>query len=111
MPFLSDRRTLAAGAVVANILDGKFNRVLQENSKVTVAQTSDGDVFGTIIVGRELLMDDQEIPNTAAATPRNPEDILAQTVGRAGEEVILKVRNADAVNPQIVVTHVYIEPL
>lgn len=110
MPFLKDRRSVAANGVVANVLEGKFNRVLQENSKVTVAMT--GSVvsgFGTIVVGRELLMDDQEIPDTAA-TPRNPEDILAQTVGRAGEEVIIKIRNANA-GANVINTNVYIEPI
>jgi len=113
MPFLSDNRTLAAGAVVANVLDGKFNRVLQENSKVTVAQVCDGDVASTIIIGRELLMDDQLtlIESVAGGSPRNPEDIIAQSVGRAGEEVIVKVRNTDAANAQTVKTNVYIEPL
>lgn len=110
MPFLSDERTLTPGLVVDNVLEGKFNRVLQEASKVTIAMTSDGDVFATVIVGRELLMDDQLIPATSNP-PRNPEDILAQTVGRPGEEVIVKVRNADAANPQVVSTNVYIEPI
>ena len=113
MPFLSDNRSLAASEVVANALDGKFNRVLQEPSKVTVAQVCDGDVATTIIVGRELLMDDQDtlIESAAGASPRNPEDILAQTIGRAGEEIIVKVRNTDTVNAQTVKTNVYIEPI
>lgn len=113
MPFLSDNRSLAASEVVANVLDGKFNRVLQENSKVTVAQVSDGDVFSTIIVGRELLQDDQEclIESAAGASPRNPEDITAQTIGRVGEEIIIKVRNSDTVNAQTIKTNVYIEPI
>lgn len=113
MPILTDVRTLAAGAVVANILEGKFNRVLQEPSKVSVAQVCDADVAATIIVGRELLMDDQLtlIQSAAGASPRNPEDIIVQTVGRVGEEVIIKVRNVDTVNPQVVRTNVYIEPI
>jgi len=113
MPFLSDSRTLAAGVVVANVLDGKFNRVLQSPSKVTVAQVCDGDVASTIIVGRELLMDDQLtlIESAAGASPRNPEDIIAQTVGNTGEEVIIKVRNTDAAAAQTVKTNVYIEPI
>lgn len=110
MPFLSDVRTVAIGGVVANVLEGKFNRVLQENSKVTVAMTAElVDGFGTIVVGRELLMDDQELPNTNAG-PRNPEDILAQTVGRAGEEIIVKLRNANALTNDVR-TNVYIEPI
>ncbi len=110
MPFLSDFQDLATTVVVANVLAGKFNRVLQENSKVTIAMTAElDDAFATVIVGRELLVDGQMIPPTAAS-PRNPEDIIAQTVGRAGEEVIIGIRNANAANVEFR-THVYIEPI
>ncbi len=110
MPYLSDFRDLATTVVVANVLEGKFNRVLQENSKVTVAMTSELDSqFATVIVGRELLIDAQEIPNTNAS-PRNPEDILSQTVGRAGEEIIVGVRNGNALANEVH-TAVYIEPI
>ncbi len=110
MPYLSDFRDLGIAGIVANVLDGKFNRVLQENSKVTVAMTSElVSQFVTVIVGRELLVDAQEIPATNAS-PRNPEDIIAQTVGRAGEEVIIGVRNGNAAANEVH-TAVFIEPL
>ncbi len=110
MPFLSDFRDLAIAGIADNVLDGKFNRVLQEASKVTVAMTAElASQFGTVIVGRELLMDGQQIPFTNAP-PRNPEDILAQTVGRAGEEVIIKVRNGNAAANEVS-TSVWIEPI
>lgn len=110
MPFLSDRRSVASGAVVDNVLDGKFGRVLQENSKVTVAITASVDSgFATVLVGNEVLIDGQEIPDTAAA-PRNPEDILAQTVAAVGDEVIVKLRNANA-GANVIRTSVFIEPL
>ncbi len=110
MPYLSDFRDLATTVVVNNILDGKFNRVLQENSKVSVAMTAElASQFGTVIVGRELLMDAQAIPATNAP-PRNPEDIIAQTVGRAGEEIIIGVRNGNALANEVS-TAVYIEPI
>ncbi len=110
MPFLSDNQAVLTTVVVANVLAEKFNRVLQENSKVTVAMTGSlVSGFATVIVGRELLVDAQEIPDTAAS-PRNPEDILSQTVGRAGEEVIVGVRNGNAL-ANVIRTHVYIEPI
>jgi len=110
MPFLSDLTDLATTVVVANVLEGKFNRVLQENSKVSIALTSElVSMFATVIVGRELLVDAQEIAATNAG-PRNPEDIIAQTVGRAGEEVIIGFRNANAAANEAH-TAVYIEPI
>ncbi len=110
MPYLSDFRDIGIAGIVANVLDGKFNRVLQENSKVTIAMTSElVSQFATVIVGRELLVDAQEVPATNAS-PRNPEDIIAQTVGRAGEEVIIGVRNGNAAANESHVA-VFIEPL
>lgn len=110
MPYLSDFRDLGIAGIVANVLDGKFNRVLQENSKVTVAMTSElNSQFATVIVGRELLVDAQELPATNAS-PRNPEDIIAQTVGRAGEEVIIGARNGNAAANELH-TAVFIEPI
>ncbi len=110
MPYLSDFQDLATTVVVDNVLEGKFNRVLQEASKVSVAMTSElASQFGTVIVGRELLLDGQAVPATNAP-PRNPEDIIAQTVGRAGEEIIVKVRNGNALNNEVS-TAVFIEPI
>jgi len=110
MPFLSDFRDLAIAGVADNVLEGKFNRVLQEASKVTVAITAElASQFVTVVVGRELLIDGQAAPATNAP-PRNPEDILAQTVGRAGEEVIVKVRNGNAAANEVH-TSVWIEPI
>ncbi len=110
MPFLSDRQDVATTVEVANVLQGKFGRVLQENSKVTVAMTTQLDSgFATILVGNEVLMDGQELPNTNAA-PRNPEDILAQTVAAVGDEVIIRIRNGNALS-SIFRTHVWIDPI
>lgn len=110
MPFLSDQRTVAANTVEDNVLANKFNRVLQAPSKVTVAITAElsGDGFATVIVGRETLIDDQVLPDTNAF-PRNPEDILVQTVANAGEEIIVKVRNADAAATNDIRTAVWVQ--
>jgi len=111
MPFLSDRRSLIAVSGIAdNVLEGKFGRVLQENSKVTVAITASVvSGFATVLVGNEILVDGQEIPDTNAAV-RNPEDILAQTVAAIGDEVIVKLRNANA-GANVIRTHVWIDPI
>lgn len=110
MPFLADRRSVPTTDVVDNVLEGKFGRVLQENAKVTIAQTAAlDDAFSTVLVGNEVLIDGQEIPDTAAS-PRNPEDILSQTVAAVGDEIIIRVRNANA-GANVVRTHVFIEPI
>lgn len=108
--FLSDRTDVLTAAVVDNVLANKFGRVLVEPSKISVAMTgSIIDAFATIIIGSEILIDGQEIGNTAAA-PRNPEDVLVQGFGEKGDEVIVKVRNANAAT-NTVRTAVFIEPV
>jgi len=94
--FLSDKRTVAIAGVVDNILSGKFSEFLQEDSKISVAVTSEVDsLFASVIVGNELLIDGQEVSDTNAS-PRNPEDVLVQGFGSKGDRVIVKLRNGNA---------------
>ncbi len=110
MPYLSDNQSVATTVTIDNILDGKFGRVLQENSKVSVAMTTSVPTgFATVLVGTEVLIDGQELPDTAAF-PRNPEDIVAQTVGAVGDEVIIRIRNGNAA-ANVFRSSVFIEPI
>lgn len=108
--FLSDKRNVAIAGVVDNILTGKFSEFLQEDSKVSVGVTSALDsLFASVIIGNELLIDGQEVNDTAAAV-RNPEDILVQGFGQKGDRVIVKLRNANAA-AQDVRSAIFIEPV
>lgn len=108
--FLSDRTNVAIGGTVDNILTGKFSEFLQEDSKVSVAMTSEVDsLFASVIIGNELLIDGQEVNDTNAA-PRNPEDVLVQGFGQKGDRVIIKLRNGNAAT-NITRTNVFIEPV
>lgn len=108
--FLSDRRTVAIGGVVDNVLTGKFAEFLQEDSKISVAMTAELiSLFATVIIGNELLIDGQEVGNTNAV-PRNPEDVLVQGFGQKGDRVIIKVRNANALTNDTR-TSVFVEPV
>jgi len=110
MPYLSDSQTVGIGGVVANVLVGKFGRVLGENSKISVGVTGElASLFATVLVGNDIIMEDQEVPNTNASV-RNPEDILVQTVGQVGDEIIVKLRNANAATNDAR-TSVFIEPI
>ncbi len=110
MPYLSDNQTVGIGAVVANVLVGKFGRVLGENSKVSIAVTAQlVSLFVTVLVGSDIIIEDQEVPATNAP-PRNPEDILVQTVGQLGDEIIVKLRNANAATNDSRVS-VFLEPI
>ncbi len=108
--FLSDKRTVAIGATVDNILTGKFSEFLQEDSKVSVGITSEVDsLFGSVIIGNELLIDGQEVNATNAAV-RNPEDVLVQGFGQKGDRVIVKLRNANVATNDTR-TNLFIEPV
>jgi hypothetical protein len=89
--FLSDFQDVGIGATVDNVLAGKFSEFLQEDSKISVAITSELDSqFASVIIGNELLIDGQEVNNTNAA-PRNPEDVLVQGFGQKGDRIIVKL--------------------
>jgi hypothetical protein len=108
--FLSDVTTVGIGATVDNVLAGKFSEFLQEDSKISVALTAElVDLFVTVIIGNELLIDGQTVGNTDAA-PRNPEDVLVQGFGQKGDRVIIKLRNANAATNDAR-TSVFIEPV
>lgn len=108
--FLSDKRTVAIAGVVDNILSGKFSEFLQEDSKISVAITSEVDsLFASVIVGNELLIDGQEVSDTDLS-PRNPEDVLVQGFGAKGDRVIVKLRNGNAATNDVR-SAIFIEPV
>ncbi len=108
--FLSDKRTVGIGATVDNILTGKFSEFLQEDSKISVALTSEVDsLFASVIIGNELLIDGQEVNATNAAV-RNPEDVLVQGFGQKGDRVIVKLRNVNLATNDTR-TNIFIEPV
>ncbi len=108
--FLSDFQDVGIGATVENVLAGKFSEFLQEDSKISVAVTSElVTMFASVIIGNELLIDGQEVSNTNAA-PRNPEDVLVQGFGQKGDRIIVKLRNGNALANEAH-TAIFIEPV
>lgn len=108
--FLSDETDVGIGATVDNILTGKFSEFLQEDSKVSIAITSElNSLFASVIIGNELLIDGQQVNGTNAA-PRNPEDVLVQGFGSKGDRVIVKLRNGNLAT-NIARSNIFIEPV
>jgi len=108
--FLSDETDVGIGATVDNILTGKFSEFLQEDSKVSIAITSElNALFASVIIGNELLIDGQQVNGTNAA-PRNPEDVLVQGFGAKGDRVIVKLRNGNLAT-NITRSNIFIEPV
>lgn len=108
--FLSDETNVGIGATVDNILTGKFSEFLQEDSKVSIAITSElNSLFASVIIGNELLIDGQQV-NATDASPRNPEDVLVQGFGQKGDRVIVKIRNGNG-STNITRSNIFIEPV
>jgi len=108
--FLSDETDVQIAETVDNILTGKFSEFLQEDSKVSIAITSEVNaLFASVIIGNELLIDGQSV-NATNAAPRNPEDVLVQGFGVKGDRVIVKLRNGN-VATNIARSNIFIEPV
>ena len=97
MAYMSDRQSVAANASVANVLSGKSQEFLIAPSALDFGiQASAVGMFATIIVGNEILMEDQEVP-TQNRMPVFPDDfILFNQAGAPGDRVIVKLRNSTA---------------
>ena len=93
--ILTDRQSVAANTTVANVLAGKLNEFLNENSVVSLYMLAEAvGVNASLIVGNEIVVDDQEITARAVGTPITvPDDFLAQGGGFAGDRLIVRVRN------------------
>jgi hypothetical protein len=96
MATLTDRQTIAANTSIANVLSGKAQEFVQEPSLVRLFATG-GNVglFCTLIVGDEVLLEDQEI-SAQNRFPLIPDDFVAEGGGLAGDRIVVKYRNSTA---------------
>ena len=99
MPVMTDRRSVAANATVDNVLAGKIDEFLRENSIVTLYAAAEAvGVNVSLIVGNEVTLDDQEVTNRAAgAAITIPDDFIVTGGGLAGDRMILRLRNTTGV--------------
>lgn len=96
MPVMSDRQSVAANAVVTNVLAGKMDEFLREPSRLALYAT--GSAVGlnyTLLVGGESAQDDQEV-SAANRFPVVPDDFVAEAGGIPGDRVLVRVRNTTA---------------
>ena len=111
MPTMTDVRTLAASETVNNVLAGKTNEFLAEDSVVRVGMNSDtvGQFF-SLLIGDVNVVNDQEMGVAATAFPKDPDDIIVDDVGQQGDRLVLGVRNSSAVATPIIRTLVKVTP-
>lgn len=91
--LLTDRQSVAANTTVANVLSGKTQEFLSAPSIIRFGVN--GSAVGlncTIIVGNEVIVDDQEV-SAQNRMPIDPDDYFAEAGGKAGDRIVLKLRN------------------
>lgn len=107
---LTDRQSIAANTTVENILANKAFAILTQNSLITVGMTASVvDAFATVVIGRQVVVDGQEIADTAAAV-RRFEDQIVSEFGERADQISIRVRNDNAA-ANVIRTLVIIDPI
>jgi len=93
---MTDRQSVAANAVVSNVVVGKIHEFLQRPSAVRLyACASAVGLNATLIVGNVTAMQDQEV-NAQNRMPIVPDDFVVEAGGLGGERVVVQLRNTTA---------------
>jgi len=109
MPIMTDRRSIAIGASVENVLQGKQHEFLSRPSIIHYAPVASVNAtFATLLVGNETHLSAQEI-SAANRFPVFPDDVMISVPGLQGERILVGYRN-DNVAPSIVQTLVRTDP-
>tara|TARA_B100000749_G_C18433918_1_gene469190 strand:+ start:887 stop:1216 length:330 start_codon:yes stop_codon:yes gene_type:complete len=107
---MTDSTAVAANSTSANVLAGKMNEFLSENSVIRIYVTGGGsDIFASLLVGAEALIDDQLV-SPLTTFPKKPDDLLTEGAGFAGDRLTLRYRNSNAAS-RTVQTRIEVEPL
>ena len=97
MPIMTDRQSVAANATIPNACAGKSAEFVQESSIVSLyASASAVGLNMTLIIGQEIVVDDQEV-SAQNRMPLVPDDLIATGGAFPGDRITLKLRNTTAV--------------
>lgn len=91
--MMTDVQSVAANTTTSNILSGKMREFLEEASILRIGIL--GSAVGlraTLIVGSEVIIDDQEVP-VGTTLPAFPDQVIAEAGGFASDRVTLRLRN------------------
>ncbi len=94
MPRMTDVRTVAANAIIANILTGKIHEFASRPSVVRLMITGAvAGMFTSFLIGGEAVVQDQEI-GAANRFPIDPDDFFAEFGAGVGDRVVVQLRNS-----------------
>lgn len=112
MPIVRDRRSLAAGAVVDNVLAGSQWEFLPFDASVAFGINGDAnghEVIADVYSGTDVLAEAMPL-NAQARAPVVPDDFDLTDVAAAGERLKVRLRNTGA-GAHVVFTAVKIDAL
>jgi len=110
MPLIQSSATLAAGAVVDNLLSGSQFEFLPYDASLSFAiNGSANGLLSDVYSGQDVLAENFSV-NSANRVPINPDDFLLHDVAAAGERIKVRVRNPTA-GPLTVFYAVVITPV
>ncbi len=96
MPVITDRRSVAANASVANVLSGSQYEFLPFDAVVEFGLVASAvGMNATVTSGTDILQQDQEI-SAANRLPIYPDDFVLTDVAAAGERLVVGLRNTTA---------------
>jgi len=94
MAVMTDTQSIAANTTIANVIAGKTHEFVTEPSIVTLSATGSAvGLYATLIVGDEIVIEDQAIPLTNRF-PVVPDDTLGQGGGLPSDRIVVKMRNS-----------------
>jgi len=96
--LITEVNTVVANTTSLNLCAGKSAEFVKEPSVVTLSATGSAiGLYATMIVGEEVVVDDQPIPLTNRF-PIVPDDTLAQGGGFPGDRINVRLRNSTGGN-------------
>lgn len=94
MNVMTDVQSVGANATTNNILSGKIGEFVERPSSVRIGILGAAvGVFATVIIGGNVLLDDQEVGN-AATMPVDPDNIIVETGAVPGDQIVIRLRNS-----------------
>lgn len=94
MGIMSDVTTQGANSTSANLMSGKIGEFVERPSSVRVGIVAAAvGMFGTVIIGGNVLLDDQEV-SAANRFPTDPDDIVVEVGAVPGDQIVVRIRNS-----------------
>ncbi len=93
MPVMTDRQSVAANTVIANVVAGKLHEFIERPSAVRLYSSASAVGLNvTLVVGGRTVCQDQEV-NAQNRMPIMPDDFVAEVGGLPGQRILVSWRN------------------